>query len=150
MELIKDKIVSVAEQAIADSNLLLIDIVLRGNEQHRVIEIFIDGEMNVSAETCAEISRQMTKIINDENLIESAYRLDVSTPGVERPLKFFTQYKKHINRKFAIEYKADDIIRKFEGRLIGIQDDVLIFDSGKEIHIKFNSIIKAVVLVSFS
>jgi ribosome maturation factor RimP len=150
MELIKDKIVSVAEQAIADSNLLLIDIVLRGNEQHRVIEIFIDGEMNVSAETCAEISRQMTKIINDENLIESAYRLDVSTPGVERPLKFFTQYKKHINRKFAIEYKADDIIRKFEGRLIGIQDDVLIFDSGKEIHIKFNSIVKAVVLVSFS
>jgi ribosome maturation factor RimP len=98
MELIKDKIVSVAEQAIADSNLLLIDIVLRGNEQHRVIEIFIDGETNVSAETCAEISRQMTKIINDENLIESAYRLDVSTPGVERPLKFFTQYKKHINR----------------------------------------------------
>ena len=150
MDLLKDKIVAVAGQIVNGANLLLIDIIIRGNERHRVIEVFIDGESNVSAETCAEISRSLTKVINDENLIESSYRLDVSTRGVERPLKYLEQFKKHINRKLAIEYKTDQETRKLESKLIAIQDDLLIFDSGNEIHIKFSSIIKATVLVSFS
>jgi len=96
------------------------------------------------------VSREINHIINTDNIIESSYRLDVSTPGVEKPLKYLAQFKKHIQRKFEVEYKTDDKTGKFQGKLIDIQDDVLVFDCGREVQIKFNSIIKATVLVSFS
>jgi len=150
MNSLNEKILTIAQQITAEKNLLLIDIVLRGNERNRVIEIFIDGEDIVSAETCALVSREINNIINTDNIIESSYRLDVSTPGVEKPLKYLTQFKKHIQRKFEVEYKTDDKTGKFQGKLIDIQDDVLVFDCGREVQIKFNRIIKATVLVSFS
>ena len=150
MNSLNEKILTIAQQITAVKNLLLIDIVLRGNERNRVIEIFIDGEDIVSAETCALVSREINHIINTDNIIESSYRLDVSTPGVEKPLKYLTQFKKHIQRKFEVEYKTEDKTGKFQGKLIDIQDDVLIFDCGREVQVKFNSIIKATVLVSFS
>jgi len=150
MNSLNEKILTIAQEVTAEKNLLLIDIVLRGNERNRVIEIFIDGEDIVSAETCALVSREINNIINTDNIIESSYRLDVSTPGVEKPLKYLTQFKKHIQRKFEVEYKTDDKTGKFQGKLIDIQDDVLVFDCGREVQIKFNSIIKATVLVSFS
>ena len=150
MNSLNEKILTIAQEVTAQKNLLLIDILLRGNERNRVIEIFIDGEDIVSAETCALVSREINNIINTDNIIESSYRLDVSTPGVEKPLKYLTQFKKHIQRKFEVEYKTDDKTGKFQGKLIDIQDDVLVFDCGREVQIKFNRIIKATVLVSFS
>ena len=150
MNSLNEKILSIAQEVTAEKNLLLIDIVLRGNERNRVIEIFIDGEHPVSAETCALVSREIDHIINKDNIIESSYRLDVSTPGVDKPLKYLAQFKKHIERKFEVEYKTGDKTGKFQGKLIDIRDDILVFDSGREVQIKFNSIIKATVLVSFS
>lgn len=150
MNSLKEKILTITQEIIAEKNLLLIDIVLRGNERNRVIEMFIDGEDPVSAETCAQVSREINHIINTDHIIESSYRLDVSTPGVEKPLKYLAQFKKHIQRKFEVEYRTDDKTGKIQGKLINIQDDVLVFDSGREVQIKFNSIIKATVLVSFS
>ena len=150
MNSLNEKILSIAQEVTAEKNLLLIDIVLRGNERNRVIEIFIDGEHPVSAETCALVSREIDHIINKDNIIESSYRLDVSTPGVDKPLKYLAQFKKHIERKFEVEYKTGDKTGKFQGKLIDIRDDILVFDSGREVQIKFNSIIKAIVLVSFS
>jgi ribosome maturation factor RimP len=150
MNSINEKILTIAQEVTAQKNLLLIDILLRGNERNRVIEIFIDGEDIVSAETCALVSREINHIIYTDNIIESSYRLDVSTPGVEKPLKYLAQFKKHIQRKFEVEYKTDDKTGKFQGKLIDIQDDVLVFDCGREVQIKFNRIIKATVLVSFS
>jgi len=150
MNSLNEKILTIAQEVTAEKNLLLIDIVLRGNERNRVIEIFIDGEHPVSAETCALVSREIDHIINKDNIIESSYRLDVSTPGVDKPLKYLAQFKKHIERKFEVEYKTGDKTGKFQGKLIDIRDDILVFDSGREVQIKFNSIIKATVLVSFS
>ena len=150
MNSLNEKILTIAQEVTAEKNLLLIDIVLRGNERNRVIEIFIDGEHPVSAETCALVSREIDHIINKDNIIESSYRLDVSTPGVDKPLKYLAQFKKHIERKFEVEYKTGDKTGKFQGKLIDIRDDILVFDSGREVQIKFNSIIKAIVLVSFS
>jgi len=83
-------------------------------------------------------------------LLNSAYRLDVSTPGVNRPLKYLEQYKKHINRKFEVRYKSGENKKSIAGKLVKIENDNLYFYSGRELTIKFKDIIKAKVLVSFS
>lgn len=139
----------ISRQVAEQNNLFLIDLIVRGSELSRVIEVFIDGEINITADECALVSREISKQIDEKELLKS-YRLDVSSPGVDRPLIYFKQYPKHLNRLFEIEFKASGESSIFKGKLISIEDEVLTFQSNKEIKIKFQDIIKAKVLVSFN
>ena len=144
-----ENIREIAQQIAEQNNLFLIDLIVRGSESSRVIEVFIDGEINITADECALVSREISKQIDEKELLKS-YRLDVSSPGVERPLIYLKQYQKHLNRLFEIECNISDLPTTFKGKLISIEDEVLTFQSNKEIKLKFSDIIKAKVLVSFN
>ncbi len=146
----EQNILNAAQEISEKNNLFLLEVLFRGTEKNRVIEIFIDGEDNLSADDCARISREINQVIEKNELLDSAYRLDVSTPGVDRPLKYLKQYKKHINRKFEVRYKSGENKKSITGKLLKIEDNNLYFYSGREQAIKFEDIIKAKVLVSFS
>ena len=152
MNMLKPEIEKVARETAENSGFFLIDIILRGNERNRIIEIYIDAEKNVTAEDCAAFSRLIGEKIEEKNLIDSSYRLDVSSPGVERPLVYLKQFPKHINRKFEIEYLHGDELKTFAGRLIGINNEFLTFSGNKkdELIVSFNNIKKAKVVISFS
>ncbi|HUX94034.1 MAG TPA: ribosome maturation factor RimP [Ignavibacteriaceae bacterium] len=152
MNLFDENIRKIAAGKSEDNGFFLVDIIFRGNPNNRIIEIFIDGEKNVSADDCAKVSREIEEQIESLGLIDSSYRLEVSSPGVDRPLKFLKQYPKHINRKFEISYKPNDETKKLVGKLIRIEGENLIFQSDQknETIINFNNITKAKVLVSFS
>lgn len=148
---LEKKISAIAENQVAGSQLFIIEINFRGNERNRIIEIFVDGEHNISADDLAGLSRNINEKIEEENLFKGTYRLDVSTPGVDRPLKFFKQYHKHINRKFELQYQSGGDSIKINARLTSVEDDDLIFShNGKLIKINYNDIINAKVLISFS
>ena len=144
-----ENIREIAQQVAEQNSLFLIDLIIRGSETNRVIEVFIDGEKNICAEVCALVSREITKQIDENNLLK-AYRLDVSSPGVDRPLIYLKQFPKHINRMFEVEFKAAESSSAFKGKLISVEDGILSFQSSKEIRIKYSDIIKAKVLVSFN
>jgi ribosome maturation factor RimP len=144
-----ENIRQIAQQVSEENSLFLIDLIVRGSESSRVIEVFIDGEINISADECALVSKEITKQIDEKELLKS-YRLDVSSPGVDRPLIYLKQYPKHLNRLFEIEFNASGSSSTFKGKLVSIEDEVLTFQSNKEIKIKFQDIIKAKVLVSFN
>jgi len=154
-----ENIREIAKQIAGQNNLFLIDLIVRGTESSRVIEVYIDGEINISADECALVSREISKQIDEKELLKS-YRLDVSSPGVDRPLIYLKQYSKHLNRLFEVEFSAKGGSASggnasgsssiFKGKLISIEDEVLTFQSNKEIKIKFPDIIKAKVLVSFN
>jgi ribosome maturation factor RimP len=144
-----ENIREIAKQIAEQNNLFLIDLIVRGSESSRVIEVFIDGEINISADECALVSKEISKQIDEKELLKS-YRLDVSSPGVDRPLIYLKQYPKHLNRLFEIEFNASGSSSTFKGKLVSIEDEVLTFQSNKEIKIKFPDIIKAKVLVSFN
>jgi len=144
-----ENIREIAQQVAEQNNLFLIDLIVRGSDSSRVIEVFIDGEINITADECALVSREISKQIDEKELLKS-YRLDVSSPGVERPLIYLKQYQKHLNRLFEIEFNVSDLPTTFKGKLISIEDEVLTFQSNKEIKIKFQDIVKAKVLVSFN
>lgn len=130
----------------------MIDLVLRGEKRNRVIEVFIDSEANVSADDCAGISREIDKKLEEQNLFESGYRLEVSSPGVNRPLKYLKQFPKHINRKFDVSYRDSVNVKKFSGTLKKVEGNYLVFvkSNREELEIDFSDIIKAKVIISFS
>ena len=150
MNSLRENIVQITKEITSSSGFFLIDIVIRGMERNRVIEVFIDGEKNITAKDCAEISRKINEVFEEKEIIKAAYRLDVSSPGIERPLLYLKQYPKQIDRMFEITYSYGDEMKKLKGRLKKIEGEDLTFLTNKEQIINFKDIIKAKVLVSFS
>ena len=152
MNLLEENIRNAAEQAVKDNGFFLIDINLRGFAKNRVIEVFIDGESYISAEDCAKVGRELNSLIQQGSLIDSAFRLEVSSPGVDRPLKFLKQFHKHLNKTFEVSYKQEDMeLRTIIGKLTAIEGNNLIFSvRNSNLIIDFNNIIKAKVQISFS
>lgn len=151
MNLLDENIKEIVSKVVERNGFFLIDLILRGTEHKRVIEVFIDGEKDISAEDCATVSREIDSELKDLLIKHPDYRLDVSSPGIDRPLKFLKQYIKHVNRRFDISYGSGEEIKKLSGKLASIDGDYLTFISNnKEVIINFNNIVKANVIVSFS
>lgn len=151
MNTIDENIKEIVRKVVEKNDFLLIDSILRGTEHNRVIEVFIDGEKDISADDCVIVSREIDSELNELLAKHPNYRLDVSSPGIDRPLKFLKQYPKHINRKLEVSYHSGEEIKKLSGKFTGIDGDFLTFISdNKEVIINFNNIINANVLVSFS
>jgi ribosome maturation factor RimP len=152
MNFFEKNIYDLIEKVVGNRNYFLIDLIIRGESNNRVIEVYIDAENNVTAENCAEISRELNKKFEEENIFESGYRLEVSSPGVNRPLKFLKQFPKHINRKFNVSYRETENVKKFTGTLKAVEENSLVFvnSNREEIMIEFNKVIKAQVIISFS
>ena len=79
------------------------------------IVVYIDGDEGVSLEACTQISRVLESVLDEEPTLGGIYELEVSSPGVNRPLKFPRQYLKHVGRTLRIELAEGT---KIEGQLI--------------------------------
>jgi len=137
------------QDAIEQLGYLFIDVDFRGDDRNRILEIYIDKEEGITTTDCVDISRVCGNLIEDENLIESKYRLDISSPGIDRPLVYIKQYKKHIGRNFELEFE-DQISEKFKGKLLEVNNDILKFEIDKQIEeVNFNNIKSAKVVARF-
>ena len=146
----KSQILSKIEEIVRSQGFVLVDLTFRGDHHLQIIEVFIDGVKGVTADDCESVSRAVDEAIEKENLIKSKYRLDVSSPGAERPLKFLLQYIKHVNRKFEVEFQEDGMTKKLTGKLLRIDGEDLFFSEiNAEYKINFNNIVKAKVIISF-
>jgi ribosome maturation factor RimP len=151
MDINKENIVRICNEIAEKLNFFVIDINFRGDNRKKIIEVFVDAEKNVGADNLAEISREINSVIEEQDIIKQTYRLDVSTPGVDRPLKFLKQFPKHINRNFEITYKTGEEVKTITGKLLSVEREELTFLSDKkEILIEFKNITTAKVIISFS
>jgi len=150
MNFLQKHIIEIIREIIESHNYLLIDTLFRGDQKNMIIEVYIDNKSGVTTEICAELSREINDAIEKTDLISSNYRLIVSSPGVERALQFLEQYYKHIGRNFDLTIELEDGKKKVKGKLLKIENDELLFSVNKtELLIKYNSIIKANVIISF-
>lgn len=118
------------------------------------ITVVVDGEDGITIDDCAKLSRSLTTSIDESGLLEN-YNLEVTTPGIDQPLKLVRQYKKHIGRSLKIELKDKTVVR---GKLIGMEGDTVLLEeetkSGKKgekniQNINFDRIDKTFVMISF-
>ncbi len=146
-----DKIESKIKEIVENKDLFLIDVLWRGTDSFRVLEIFIDNISGITTEICSDVSRELEKFIDDERLIKGKYRLDVSSPGVGKPLKYVEQFPKHIGRDFKVKLgDKEETTEKFEGKLLSVNDYELIFEvHGEKKKVNFNNIKQAKVQISF-
>lgn len=111
---------------------------------------FIDKDTYLTVDDCSMVSRELEKILVDEEFITSSDQIEVSSPGVDRPLKFLRQYPKHKEKIFSVTFRINDKVMTKELVLKEVIDDKLVFDeNGKIVEIDFSDIIKAKTLIKF-
>lgn len=146
----KNKLIENINPVLEINNCFFIDFQIGKVKDSTVLRIFVDKEISLNINDCYILSKQIEQSLSESKLIDEYTIIEVSSPGVEKPLKFLKQYNKHIKRKFNLKYKMDDEIKQEEFVLEKIDEDVLIFNNSKEIkEIKFNNILEAKIILSF-
>jgi ribosome maturation factor RimP len=124
--------VSEIVQPILDSmQLELVDIEFGKTGRDTILRLFIDKEGGVTLDDCAEVSRDLSAILDVEDIVPVNYSLEVSSPGLDRPLKKVEDYLRYSGRLVKLrtyEPCTDDSGNKrktFLGTLEGLQDGIV-------------------------
>ena len=161
MQHIASEIQQLIEQHIHDDSLFVVEVLVKGSAQVSKVIVLIDGDEGVSIDQCASISRSVGEELESLPFLEGKFTFEVSSPGVDHPLRSIRQYAQHMGRRLAIETKAGaehigTLLQVAEGR-ITLQTEVL-KGAGKskkyvpdgEIEIPFEDIEKTNVMISFN
>lgn len=149
-----ERIKELVEQSLADQNHFLVDLVVNSKSNPIKITIVLDGDKGISIDDCATLSRTFAALLDEENSLEN-YALEVTTPGLDQPLRLKRQYVKNIGREVKIQLKDKKIER---GKLVESTEDTVVIEhevkEGKQKELKkttftFEEIERTIVEVSF-
>ncbi len=117
MSAVEAKVKLFIEEALEGSNLFIVDY--RILPKNRIV-LLLDGDQGVGIDECAKVSRHISHRMEEENVIEGAHTLEVSSPGVDHPLKFQRQYPQHIGRTLAVRLNDG---KEYEGKLLKVEGE---------------------------
>lgn len=137
-------------EKLGETGTFLTDVVVK---QGNSIHVFIDGDQGVTIDDCVALSRHIESNLNRD---EEDFNLQVSSAGVDQPLKFARQYVKNIGRKLCIELKDGVLIT---GKLLAANNEKIQVQTeakkgrkiiaGDTIEFNYTEIVKALCLISF-
>ncbi len=151
---IEQQVTNLVEEKISDRpELFLVDVKMHVNGK---LMILVDGDQGIGIADCAAISRHVGFHLEENNTIEQAYNLEVSSPGIDFPLKSLRQYQKNIGRNLFL--KLTDGSRT-EGKLLAADEEGITIEEkiavkGKkaalaETRLLYNQLDETTVLISF-
>lgn len=118
---------------------------LVGAARSRRMVVYIDSPKGVDVEDCATVSRQISAVLDIEDPISGEYTLEVSSPGMDRPLFYIEQFERYIGENIKLRLKVPLLGRKnFSGRLISVEGErISILVNDKDIILECSNISSA-------
>ncbi len=146
-----EKITDIAERILSSLGMDLVDIEYKREGRQMVLRFFIDKTGGITLDDCADVSRELSTVLDVEDIIPGKYVLEVSSPGLNRPLKKESDYLRYIGRLVKIktfELLPDDAGNKrktFLGELTGFSGGVVMIRlrEGQHAEIPIEKVAKA-------
>jgi len=134
MAKIEEIIAGITEPIIEENGMELVDIEFVKEGQEWFLRIFIDKGTGITLDDCELISRSVEKILDDQDPINQVYHLEVSSPGLERPLKKTRDFQRFQGRLIQVKTFAPITgKKKFIGKLANVNDVDISIEVEKEI-----------------
>lgn len=124
----------------------LVGVEFNATANHGTLRVYIDREAGVDIDDCAAISHQLSGILDVEEPIKQAYDLEISSPGIDRPLFKLTDFERFAGKTAKIKLAVAQLGRKnFKGQLKGVVDSklVTIEVDGEQFDLPYADIAKA-------
>lgn len=115
------------------------------------VRVFIDKDGGVTIDDCTDVSRQVSAIFDVEDPITDKYNLEVSSPGLDRPLFTLTHYQRFIGSTVVIHLRIPMFDRrKWQGKLVSVEGDLITLNiDGQDQAFAFGNIQKANIVPTF-
>jgi ribosome maturation factor RimP len=111
----------------------LVDAELSGGRQHRTLRVYIDSPHGVTVDDCAAVSRQLSAILDVEDPFPGSYTLEVSSPGLDRPLVTPADFRRFQGEVVKVRLlNALDGRRNFTGRLVETTGESVVIEADHE------------------
>lgn len=99
------------------------------------VRVYIDHEAGITLDDCSQVSHQLSGFLDVEDPIKTAYTLEISSPGLDRPLLRAEHYERYSGEKVKIKLKWPvEGRRNFSGALRGLEDDQVIVEVDKQLY----------------
>ncbi|WP_448248065.1 ribosome maturation factor RimP [Thalassotalea agariperforans] len=147
----EDKLTEMLRPAVEETGKSLLGLEFIGAGKQSVLRIFIDHENGIDVDDCAEVSRQVSAILDVEDPISTEYNLEVSSPGLDRPLFVKAHYEQVIGETIQVKLGVPlNGRRKFKGVLEKIENDtIFVVVDGEEYQLIITNIDKANLVPNF-
>ncbi|KUO66058.1 MAG: ribosome maturation factor RimP [Gracilibacter sp. BRH_c7a] len=121
------------EPQVTELGLELVDVEYVKEGTHWFLRIYIDKEGGVDIDDCAAVSQRVSESLDNENIISQAYMLEVSSPGIERPLRKKEDYEKFKGELVSVNSTTEiEGYSRFTGILKGLIDDKVVLEYNKK------------------
>jgi ribosome maturation factor RimP len=150
-ETVIERVEAVALPVLEESGLELVDIQYRREQNGWILRLIIDKQDGLNLNDCAVVSREISQLLDIENFIDQAYNLEVTSPGLDRPLKSIAEFERFVGRKAKIK-TIDPIAGEhvFIGKINRTEGESIVLEVGtKEVIILFSQVAKARLEVEF-
>ena len=123
---IKEKIKSLLEDDISDLGYIVWGLEVSGNSSSKLLRLFIDKTIgSIDLVDCEKVSNQVMEILSNVDFIDFKYRLEVSSPGIDRTFFGFEQHKEFIGDLIEIKFRNENKKKTIRGELIKFDKDFL-------------------------
>jgi len=119
--------------------------------RHSILRVYIDSDNGVTIDNCEAASHQVSGVLDVEDPISGEYNLEVSSPGMDRPLFTFDQFSRYVGELIKVRLQmAVDGMRNFTGKLVQAENDSLTFEvESQQLTVSINQIDKANLVPNF-
>lgn len=143
------KVRALAEQATQGGSNYVVDVEVKGGAGSPIIWVYIDAEVGqANIDDCTQVSRELSLLMEAHELYEGGnYTLNVSTPGLSRPLTDVRQYRNNLGRNARVKTRADEKTSIFEGKLASLTGNGFVLETKKgPVEFNFADIIETKIL----
>ncbi len=154
-EILRQKIYDMALEVAADEGVELYDVQIQGGGKRTLVRVFIDKDGGVTINDCERVSNSLSALLDVEDLIKSPYTLEVSSPGIDRPLIKQRDFERNVGKLVKI-VTSEKINNQtfFKGRIIDVGSDWVRISLQKKgdsesVFIPLNKIAKANLEIEF-
>lgn len=125
-----DRLESLLAPVVEDLGYEYVGIEYSSNPKNRVLRLYIDQpETGIVLEDCATVSREVSALLDVEDPVAGQYTLEVSSPGVERPLFTAEHFERFVGEMATVQMQVPlEGRRKFKGEIIGVESDEVCLD----------------------
>lgn len=125
-----DRVKELIAPYLAENEIELVDIVYRRESQGMVLRLSVDKEGGIRLSECEELNNYLSAKLDEESLIDERYILEVSSPGLDRPIKTDRDFRRAMAKELEIDtYEPVDGKKHMAGRLIGMDDAAIVIES---------------------
>ena len=147
------RLLDLIEPTVASMGYELVGVEYLGQGPHSRVRVFIDQPTGINLDDCERVSRQVSALLDVEDPIHGQYALEVSSPGLDRPLFKLEHFVRFVGHQVKLRLRQPRMgQRNFKGQLVAVADETidLVLDDGNTIKLAFRDVDKANLVPEFS